>query len=43
MLEIFKNLRQKEKELHILVEKLLITDPRSYGLSCQNTWGDFIP
>ena len=36
-LEIFKNLGQKEKELYILVYKLLITDPRNHGLSCQNT------
>ena len=36
-LETFKNLRQKEKELYIFVQKLLVTDLRTYGLSCQNT------
>ena len=39
----FKNVRQKEKELYILVKKLLVIDLRNYGLSCKNSWGNLIP
>ena len=42
-LGIFKNLRQKEKDLYILVSKLLVIDLRNYGLSCQDTWDNLIP